>query len=342
MSAPTTKPPSEWTEADIQTLIVNGVKESTELDYKESRALQKTENKKQEISKAVSAFANAAGGALVYGVSEDGHIPMAIDGGSDPSEITKEWLEDVITSNIRPRITGIIINQIELSGEKSGRVVYVVSVPQSFVGAPHQAADKKYYRRFNFKSEPMEDHEIRDVMRRSIGPDLHCDVRVGDSEHAEELELRRNLGLMVTLANDSLEPALYALVDIYLDARLKPYSHFDVELVRKGVRCRVNGDQVLFDHLRANWVTPHWPPIWRGVEHEVGNRPIEISREEGEFEFYCAVLLNAPHMTKRTVLYRLRPTEVTANQRAVMMENAKFEILGRGDEERAVIVARFP
>src|SRR5262249_49751212 len=34
--------------------------------------------------------------------------------------------------------------------------------------APHQANHHRYYKRSNFESKPMEDYEVRDLMRRSI------------------------------------------------------------------------------------------------------------------------------------------------------------------------------
>ena len=64
--------PRDWKEADILLLITNGVKESLELDYKQCASLQKADGKKKEISKDVSAFANSAGGTIVYGMIEDG------------------------------------------------------------------------------------------------------------------------------------------------------------------------------------------------------------------------------------------------------------------------------
>src|SRR5437899_2362570 len=100
------KEPHEWTEDDLIALHKNEVKESITLDYKGSAALQKTDGKKTELSKDVSAFANSAGGTLVYGMIEDGNIPKGLDSGFDPYEITKEWIEQVINSRIHPRIDG--------------------------------------------------------------------------------------------------------------------------------------------------------------------------------------------------------------------------------------------
>jgi predicted HTH transcriptional regulator len=161
------KPPWEWEEGDLLALIQGKIQESVRLDYKDSRSLQRTDARKKEISKDVSAFANSAGGVLVYGIREDeqGHFPEAIDDGVDPNEITKEWIDQVIASTIQRRIDDVRIKQIALTATRSGRVAYVVSVPQS-PRAPHQANDHKFYKRFEFQSVPMEEYEIRDVARR--------------------------------------------------------------------------------------------------------------------------------------------------------------------------------
>src|SRR2546428_396521 len=95
---------SEWEEADILELIKEGVQESVTLDYKACDALGKSDAKKNELSKDVSAFANSAGGTIVYGVLENGHVPVSIDRGYDPFDISKEWLEQVINSRIQRRI----------------------------------------------------------------------------------------------------------------------------------------------------------------------------------------------------------------------------------------------
>ena len=59
----------EYTKKDIDDLIQNEVEESIYLDYKDGRALDP--DKIAEITKDVSAFANADGGIIVYGVSEN-------------------------------------------------------------------------------------------------------------------------------------------------------------------------------------------------------------------------------------------------------------------------------
>ena len=62
--------PWEWEEEDLLELVSTQTQESVTLDYKASEALGKSEGKKTEISKDVSALANSAGGVIIYGIAE--------------------------------------------------------------------------------------------------------------------------------------------------------------------------------------------------------------------------------------------------------------------------------
>jgi hypothetical protein len=57
---------------------------------------------------------------------------------------------------------------MDLPSKGADKVAYVVQIAQASSRAPHQANDYRYYKRFNFESTPMEDYEVRDLMRRSI------------------------------------------------------------------------------------------------------------------------------------------------------------------------------
>jgi hypothetical protein len=147
---------------DIEALIRDRVQENIHLDYKASGAI--ADDKRDEISKDVSAFANSDGGFLIYGVEEErgSQLPIRIDGGVNDRKFPKEWLEQIIRSRINPIIDGVRIIPISVA---SGTSLYVVSVPKSLRG-PHQASDNKYYKRNNFINQPMEDYEINDVRNR--------------------------------------------------------------------------------------------------------------------------------------------------------------------------------
>ena len=161
---------------DIERLIDLEIPESIWLDYKASPALSK--KKKDEICKDVSAFANSDGGVLIYGVKEEYTVPKEIDDGVDTSKISKEWIDEILATNITPIISGIEIIEIKKTANNS---VFVVNIQKSFRG-PHQSPDKKYYKRSNARSAPMEHYEIEDIRnRRQVVPYfISIDVQVQD------------------------------------------------------------------------------------------------------------------------------------------------------------------
>ena len=157
---------------DIKALIAQGQQEGLNLEYKGAAALGTSDGKKNEIAKDVSAMANSDGGIIIYGVREfdevnKKHLPEGVD----PvirAGFTKEQLEQIIQSNIRPKIEGLKIYPISLLDPD--HVIYIVEIPQSTTC--HQAKDKKYYKRHNFESVPMEHYEILDVLNRAKHPSI--------------------------------------------------------------------------------------------------------------------------------------------------------------------------
>lgn len=237
--------PWEWEESDLQSLVDNQASESLELDFKECGALAKTDGKKRELSKDVSAFANSAGGTLVYGIVEDKktHTAASLDEGYDPSDISQEWIEQVINSNIHPRLSGVRINRVSLSGSRQGKVAYVVYVPQG--STAHQAADKRYYKRFNFESVPMEDYEVRDVMQRVTSAQLETQLFVGGVTSGSATfnqygDWLRSPNIDVVVANrPHAGIAQFSQHKIFLQATLKQYS--DVRFRASTTRTKVPG-----------------------------------------------------------------------------------------------------
>jgi hypothetical protein len=165
----------EWNRNSIQQYIDNEVEESTTLEYKAADALAKSPGKKKEIAKDVSAMANTAGGIIIYGVSEHQNLPEDITP-IDRTQFSREWLDQVITHNIRPLIEGFTIHPVDI---EPGYVVYVVEIPQSTTA--HQVTageDYRYYERLNFTTTRMEDYRIRDVMNRAKLPEAEVQFRL--------------------------------------------------------------------------------------------------------------------------------------------------------------------
>jgi len=162
----------KWDQARLEQLKRDSIEESLTLDYKSAAALGRSDSKKREITKDVSAMANSAGGTIIYGMKEDGHKPESVDP-IDRDSFSAEWLQQVI-NNIRPHID-VRIEPVEIDGDAS-KAVYVVEIQQSTTA--HQAQDLRYYKRFNRLSQPMHDYEIRDVMNRATAPVLDVEFRI--------------------------------------------------------------------------------------------------------------------------------------------------------------------
>ena len=104
--------------SQLEALHTGNVKESLTLEYKASQAIDKRDdNKKLEMARDVSAFANADGGQIVYGMTESDHEPAGLDEGADEKAYPEIWFEQVLQQHITPPIrltdTPCAISQIE-------------------------------------------------------------------------------------------------------------------------------------------------------------------------------------------------------------------------------------
>ena len=298
------KEPWEWDENDLLALISTKIQESISLEYKESGSLARTDaKKKQELSKDVSAFANSAGGTIVYGMVENGRIPIFLDDGYDPSEISKEWVEQVINSNIQRRIDGIRINQVTLNKTRPGRVAYVLCIPQS-LRAPHQAADKRFYKRFNFQSVPMEEYEVRDVGRRGESPDLAAFLELADGptlvlQYDEGAEHSHPIGVTLNVENQGATPVEYAVFHMFVDKKLKiiddtQFRHKpDVTIGAGSVQPRP------IQVLQFNHSVPSHLPIFRGPRFTLLEHPLQLAIPRGPSDYLLMVQIHAPGMEQR-------------------------------------------
>lgn len=182
-----------WSYDRVQRMISDGIEENLHLDYKAAGSLAKVSQKRDEIVKDVTAFANSDGGVIIYGVQEfsgqeRSHLPEKITP-INRADFSKEWLEQVI-SNAAPRIAGIRIHPITVPEEET-MCLYVVEIPKGETA--HQASDCKYYRRYNFESVPMRDHELRDVMNRVKNPRIEVEAFLGLRNPWEESSFRLKL-----------------------------------------------------------------------------------------------------------------------------------------------------
>jgi hypothetical protein len=149
----------------IDSLLTNEVREDRTLDYKESLPGNGREDRKEFLAD-VTAFANAAGGDMVFGVTEKREnnrptgIPEAVPGlvgiNAD-AEILR--LENLIRDGVEPRINGLHMKAI--SGFSSGPVI-VLRISKSW-SSPHMTklGDSRFYSRNNAGKYPLDVVQIR-------------------------------------------------------------------------------------------------------------------------------------------------------------------------------------
>ena len=209
--------------ADLEKLLADGAVEGTSLEFKDSRALSKEDAKVADLCINVSALANSAGGQIIFGINENkkNKGPLIVDDGVEDPTITREWIGQILNSRIQPRLSRYTIDQIDMGNGKLG---FSIGVPQSHSG-PHQAPDKRYYKRFALEVRPMEDYEIKDVLGRAMHPDLWVDFAFTDGERTElefniREEISRSVRIIGTIKNRSAQPAYHSLFRLGVSASL--------------------------------------------------------------------------------------------------------------------------
>lgn len=292
--------PTQWDEKTLNRLIADAVTEGLMLDYKAVEALlPKTDRIKKEISKDVSSFANSAGGTIVYGIIEKGHLPVSIDG-IDPQTVTREWLDQVISSRIQQRIDGVLINQVQLS---DGNVVYVVIIPQS-ERAPHMASDNRYYKRFNFRSVPMEEYEVRDVSNRANGPLIRIKMSV-DTEllsFKEGDDLSQPFSISAKIVNDSAMPAKYAVFNFITDSRLQGIPGGFTN--KQEIYAALDNSPTLHYLWQRNWGMGKLP-IWNGCQFDLFESGYNLRAPKGEGRYIIGWSAKSPNMKNASGIFFL-------------------------------------
>jgi predicted HTH transcriptional regulator len=120
------------TKDDLQSLIDNKVTERKTMEYKQALP-GNSDKQKKEFLADVSSFANASGGVLIYGITEDKKTgkPKALVG-LDIVNIDQETLrlDNVIRTGLQPRLPAVNISPpITLDNSNSTQGVQMANTP---------------------------------------------------------------------------------------------------------------------------------------------------------------------------------------------------------------------
>jgi hypothetical protein len=204
-----------WTQERLESYL--GMEEGLSVDFKSSRPLVDRNGWPkyfEKLSCHVSAFLNGEGGLLLVGIEEGQRkerpdIATALSSGVPRRTLTAAQFESALCDRIHPSVAGLVIVFPIQVGEQDGQplLAYVVDVRSGITA--YQAADKRYYVRRGYSSEPMEDKDIRLRMLTSHVPrvsvtawlDVDSMVRKLESQSSVMSGQRWTTDLVVRMTN---------------------------------------------------------------------------------------------------------------------------------------------
>jgi predicted HTH transcriptional regulator len=151
-------------EADLNDLVQASVPEGLVIDYKRDPYGNSDADKKEAL-KDITSFANSAGGHLIIGMKETNGVPTGLTGlpGVDLDALINR-LESLVRDGVEPRIVGIRMRRVNLTG---GGASVVIRVPRSW-NPPHRVSAAKTNRFYVRNSGGA--HEVGKGKRRIMHP----------------------------------------------------------------------------------------------------------------------------------------------------------------------------
>jgi hypothetical protein len=169
------------TAADIRRLVTTRREEDLHLEFKQKSDRSTGDlgdDDRKNFSKAVSGFANAEGGVLIFGVRTRSTRERP-DRASQLKPITdvgrfRVALLDSLLNTTQPPVDGVRIEVIQ----SRGRTGYVKCLIPDSEKPPHRAvfADRHYYRSTSTGFRVMEHYELEDMFGRRLRPLLRLGV----------------------------------------------------------------------------------------------------------------------------------------------------------------------
>ena len=149
--------------------LIDEAFETVSLEFKNGAKLNNPNDRaKADIVTDVTAFANAGGGTLIYGIQEEEREGKSFAASIAPVtdlKMSVDRLRDIITSNTDPVLHDFKIDQFVVDGGS----IFVVHIDQGDT-AYQNRRDHRFYTRMGASAQAMFAFSIRDVMNRRTRP----------------------------------------------------------------------------------------------------------------------------------------------------------------------------
>ena len=307
---------SVWWSKELKRMLKGQEPENLHLDYKDKRSLLSPQ-RGDSISKQVSSFLNSDGGVLIYGVPEDqgstttggAPVPITQSGliGFQPGEIDKETIENLITSNVQPKPGPELFQIAEV--EYKARIVFIIEIAVG-LGDVWQAKDKRYYKRFHYKAEPMEHYEINMVRSRGVVPNLKLIFGLGDTWEKQKITHEEVINCTIYIgtqnaATSVVEAALFELwlseFGSLLPLTLRPFQRYGNHTLKMG------SDDYKTVRYELSWPdNGSYRPIFQRVD------PMFISDLTFDIDTRLASIAGQPYHTGRFIFWRIQAPKMSA------------------------------
>ncbi|WP_198580525.1 helix-turn-helix domain-containing protein [Methylorubrum sp. DB1722] len=208
-------------EAGILRLIDDRTQEGVQLDFKQKGDPQRggfDNNDKKILAKAVSGFANSAGGLLIWGVNAEKGIDQVDCAQAPPAPISQieNFMSEATTlvgQLIQPRHDGIYLHVVPSSlRPDSGYLLIYVERSDRRPHRSEASGQKQYFKRAGDSFFEMEHYDIEDAFARTSVPKIEIMLSLGNEDDYYD---RLDKTVFVHLRNVSDTMARFPFVNIW-------------------------------------------------------------------------------------------------------------------------------
>jgi len=161
-------------QSDIEKLLIDQETEGPSLDFKQSMPPNWDSSSKNSFLADVSAFANASGGDLIYGIGEDGEgratsIEPLI---GNPDALAMQ-LQNFLRDLVEPRIPACEVVPVQITVGDTRGFVMIIRCPKSWAGPHRVKINQHFYLREGVRTRQLDVPEIRGLFLRTESQAQH-------------------------------------------------------------------------------------------------------------------------------------------------------------------------